>query len=192
MSLIYLGHTSEAVRFRNIAISGEIGTGTSTLAERLSLHLGWKRLNAGEFFRKWLEDNHYALEDAEKIPPEVDRQIDYEFQNEMQTAQNLIFESRLAGWWSRDMSHVGGILLVCDFEETVERVARRDGLSVDQARMKMQVRSAKLREKFQTLYGTSDFLHPQHFGLVIDTSRRFGDTAQNTAKALEFLKTPPK
>ena len=158
------------ISYKNIAISGDIGTGKTTLARALGEKLGWQHLSAGEYFRKWHEEHGIPLEHTGKVPPEVDKAIDFGFQEQMQTKKHIIFESRLAGWLSRDFPGVYRILCVTDFEVAMERVAKRDRISVEEAKEKSQERSKALEEKFYNLYGTNDFLDPKYFNLVVDTT----------------------
>lgn len=169
------------ISFKNIAISGDIGTGKSTLAKNLANKLGWEYLSTGEFFRKWHEEHGIPLEKTDKVPPEVDREIDFGYQAKMQSDEHIIFESRLAGWLAKDIPGVFRILCICDFDVAMERVAKRDGAEVEFAREKSIQRSKALEDKFENLYGTRDFLDPKYFNLVLDT------TSMNSDEALQYV-----
>ena len=41
------------ILFNNIVVSGEIGSGTSTLAQKLAGKLDWKFLSVGSLFRQY-------------------------------------------------------------------------------------------------------------------------------------------
>ena len=155
--------------FKNIAISGDIGTGKTTLAENLAEKLGWKHINAGDYFRKWHKENSIPLEESEKVPEDMDRAFDRDFANQMKTSKNTVFESRLAGWLARDLKKVYKILVITDFGEAMKRVANRDAISVEEAKKKAIERSSSHKEKFKKLYGAIDYLNPKYFNLVVDT-----------------------
>jgi CMP/dCMP kinase len=156
--------------YRVIAISGEIGTGKSTLSKNLAKILGWEYINAGDFFRNWHKENNIPLSDSLKVPPELDKKIDADFIDKMTTGKNTIFESRLAGWLAKDIPDVFKILVTCEFEEAMKRTAKRETVSIAEAKTSSQKRSLQLQQKFQKLYLAKDFLNPKYFNLVIDTT----------------------
>ncbi len=162
--------TSLDVEYRVITISGDIATGTSTLATGLAKELGWERFNSGDFFRAWMPAHGFTLEQADKVPPEIDKQIDYGVQDQIKTATHKIFESRLAGWLAQDIEGVFKVLCLADPNECVKRFAFREQLSTEQAIKKMDERSKKLQQKFHDLYGIENCFDPQYFDLVVDTT----------------------
>ena len=158
------------MKFKNIAISGDIGTGKSTLARSLAGKLGWEYVHTGTFFRKWHEEHGVPLEESEKIPPELDRQIDMDYQKKMETDDHTIFESQLAGWLAKDFADVLKVLCVTDEEVRMQRAANRDGSSVEEAKNHADIRSKSLDEKFKNLYGVENRFDPNYFDLVVDTT----------------------
>lgn len=158
------------MKYLNIAISGEIGTGKSTLSRNLVKNLGWKYVNLGDFFRKWHEDNNIPLENTTKIPPELDKKIDFGFQDQMAEDSDTVFEARLAGWLAKDLPKVLKVLVVCDFNIAMERAAKREHAPFEEVIKLNQIRSNGHKEKFKKLYGVDDFLDPKYFDLVVDTS----------------------
>lgn len=167
--------------FKNIAVSGESGTGTSTLARNLAEKLAFKYTNAGEFFRDWHRANHIPLENTGEVPEWLDRQIDEGFQKSMQEGSGVVYESRLAGWLARDLPQVFRIVCVATPKDAIERVAIRDHVSIEEASRKDKARSKAMAEKFQRLYKAHDFLSPKFFNLVVNTSDL------NEAQALQFV-----
>lgn len=156
--------------FKNVAISGDIGTGKSTLVRRLAEKLGWKYLHTGEFFRKWHKEHNVPLEASEKIPEELDKEIDMGYQEKMRTEENTIFESHLAGWLAHDVPGVFKVLCTTQYEVAMERAAKRDGVSIEEAKVKAKERADSLKEKFRRLYGVEDRFDPKYFDLIIDTT----------------------
>ncbi len=176
------------IGYKNISISGDIGTGKTTLANNLAKKLKWNYINAGEFFRKWHKDNGVSLEETKQIPEEIDRKVEKDFQDQMQTKTNTIFESRLAGWLAKDMPDAFKILCVADFDTAMKRMAGREKISVDEAREKGAERSKALAEKFDILYGAKDYLDPKYYNLVVDTTSRSPD--ETLEYVLEHLTKP--
>ncbi len=159
------------MRYKNIAISGPIGSGKSTLARSLEEKLGWKLLHAGEFFRKWHEENHVPLEESEKVPEDLDKQIDLGYQKKMEEEEHMIFESHLAGWLARDIPEVLKVLCTADLQTRMNRAAAREGVSPEEALKEADQRSEAHREKFERLYGVKDRFNPEYFDLVIDSGK---------------------
>lgn len=159
-------------RIRNIAVSGDIGTGKTTLAKNLAERLGFRHLHAGEYFRKWHKLHNLPLDQTEKIPPQVDREMDFDYQRMMSSEDKIVFESHLAGWLAKDLEDVFKILCVADIKVSMERAAKRDGVSVEEAKKNAKLRSEALTRKFKKLYGVKNHLDPKYFDLVIDTTNK--------------------
>ncbi len=157
---------------KNITISGDIGTGTTTLSKKLAQILDWEYLNAGEYFRKYQRDHNIPFENTGEIPEEVDKELDYSYQDLMKTQSNTIFESHLAGWLAKDLSETLKVLLTCDFDEAMKRVSQRENISVEEATELSEKRGIALHNiKFKKLYGVENCFDPEYFDLVIDTTK---------------------
>lgn len=160
------------MNYRNIAISGDTGTGKTTLSKNLSKKLGWQTINGGEFFRAWHKEHHIPIEETDRVPIELDNQIDFDFQKEMKSESGVIFETRLAGFLARDIKDVFKILCIADFEKAVARAGHRDKQDLKEAIKDAHFRSNSLKKKFQRLYGPANYLDPQYFDLVVDTTTK--------------------
>jgi CMP/dCMP kinase len=173
------------MKFKNIAISGDIGTGKSTLARLLSEKLGWEYISAGNYFRDWYKKQGMDVSKVYGIPEEEDRKMEADFKREMAVKPNAIFESRLAGWLAKDYPETLKVLCTVSDEEAYKRVAKRDSVSEEEAKNLSIQRAKDLVDKFNKLYGVSDFLDPKYFDLVIDTTTLKPD--QVLEKVLEKL-----
>lgn len=157
-------------KFKNIAISGVGGTGKSTLARGLAEKLGWKVISSGTFIRKWHEDNEVPLVEPDKIPEEVDRKMDMSYQELMRTGEGIVFESRLAGWLSKNFEQTFKILIKCDQKVGASRIAQREDATLDEIIREQEIREGLLKEKFIRLYNAGDYLDERNFDVVIDTT----------------------
>lgn len=158
------------MKYKNIAISGLIGTGKTTLSRHLSQALGWEQFNGGEFFRDWYKKNHIAVEEVNKIPEEMDRKMDGDLVELMKTSEKMIFETKMAGFWSHDIPGFFKVLCIAEFNEMARRVAKREGISIKVAKQINKERADGLKEKYHRLYGVEDYLDPKYFDLVVDTT----------------------
>lgn len=158
------------MKYKNVAISGDIGTGKSTLARLLSEKLNWEYISAGNYFRDWYKAQGMDVSKVYGIPEDEDRKMEADFKREMLEKSDTIFESRLAGWLAKDYPETLKVLCVVDPQEAFKRVAKRDSVSVEEAERLSKQRAKDLFDKFNKLYGVSDFLDPKYFDLVIDTT----------------------
>lgn len=158
------------MKYKNIAISGVGGTGKSTLARGLAEKLGWKVVSSGSFIRKWHQDHGVPLVETDKIPEEVDRKMDMSYQEMMRTEEGIVFESRLAGWLSKDFDQTFKIMIKCDQKVGASRIAQREDATLDEIIREQEIREGLLKEKFIKLYDAGDYLDEDNFDLVIDTT----------------------
>lgn len=159
------------LKYRNIAVSGRIATGTSTLAKTLEKTLGWKRINVGdiqrEFDRKRGADERFSGSDTRS--DEWERGLEDMTKKKLTEEDQLIYEAWLAGFIARDIPEVLKVLLVCDDALRIDRVVNRDSMTVDEAKKQIESRERGNIEKWRALYGDYDFWNPEYFDLVIDT-----------------------
>lgn len=158
------------MKYKNIAISGDIGTGKSTLARLLSEKLDWEYISAGNYFREWYKSQGMDVSKVYGIPEEEDRKMEASFQKEMKEKEGVVFESRLAGWLARDYPETLKVLCTVENEEAYKRVSKRDSVSEAEAKTLSIQRSKDLVDKFNKLYNVSDFLDGKYFDLVINTT----------------------
>lgn len=168
------------INYKNIALSGDVGTGTTTLGKNLAATLGWEHTNAGAYFRAWHREKGIPLEQVEAIPEEVDRELDQRFKDDMSSKEHHVFESHLAGWLAKDLALTYKILCIADERVTMERIAARESWSLEDAIKYSTQRTQGLNQKFDRLYGVSDPYQPDWFDLVIDT------TDLSAGKVLDF------
>lgn len=156
--------------FINIALSGDVGTGSTTLGRNLAATLGWEHTNAGAYFRAWHAEHNIPLEDVQDIPESVDRELDMRFKADMALVAERVFESHLAGWLAKDLPQTFKILCVAEKDIAMQRIAARESLDLAKATKQSVLRSGRLSEKFGRLYGVFEPYDPTFFDLTIDTT----------------------
>lgn len=158
--------------YRNIALSGRIAAGSSSLAQALSQELGWRLRDGSQIFRDTAQKLGYDLEKApQTYEEEIDRQVDEETRSILRSRASIIVVSKLAGFLSRDFSHTLRALLTCPFKIRAQRKAAFRGYTMAEAKKLLKKREVKDQSKWQRLYGPHDFFDPKYFNLVLDSSK---------------------
>jgi cytidylate kinase len=127
-------------------------------------------ISSGEFIRKWHEENKIPLDAPDKIPKDIDHQLDYGLQKRMIEDVGVVFESHLGGWLAKDLPESFKILCTARWEEMMKRAAKRDGHQIEDAESYAKKRAETLYAKFKRLYGVEDTFDPSYFDLVVDTT----------------------
>ena len=159
--------------FKNIAISGRIAAGSSSLARALSEKLGWKLRDGGQIFRDISAQRGFDLEkNPQQYGDEIDRQVDQETHRLLEKHSSVVVTSKLAGFLSRDLKTTLRVLLACPLEVRVKRYAMHRGYRQDEARQLIALRESEDQEKFSRLYGAFDFFVPSLFQLILRSDRQ--------------------
>ena len=163
-----------------ICISGLAATGKSTLAKRLAESLNLRYVSGGDGLkmlavergyrpggREWweTEDGMRFLEERLRNP-EFDKLVDQKL-IELAKAGDVVIDSWVLPWLYR-----GGfnIWLKARTEVRAERMARRSGISVEEARKLLEKRDSESIELYKKLYGIEVGRDFEPFHLVLDTS----------------------
>ena len=181
--------------FRNIAISGLPGAGSTTLLNHLKeqLNSDWQGYSGGEFMRAYAEEkglfdknstHHHAATDYED---EFDYKIDYGVREKLKSQSHWIIESWLAGFLAQGVQGVLKVLMVCSEKSIrVDRIVNRDALTVEEAIKHIEERYQKNLAKWSRMYANEwrewvvdagtikedepiDFWRPELYDVVIDT-----------------------
>lgn len=162
--------------FRNIAISGRIAVGSSSLARALSLRLGWKFRDGGQIFRDVTAQAGFNLEvDIDKAigsrDDQIDREVDRETIEILTQGHNSVVTSKLAGFLGKEAGGVLRILVVCPIDDRISRYSKDRGYSTGEAKRLLEEREEKDRQKWERIYGKIDFFDPKIFHLMIDSGK---------------------
>jgi cytidylate kinase len=150
-----------------VTVSGEIGAGKSTVAQRLAQALALRYLSAGEVFREEAKRRGLSLADLGRLAEQdqtIDRALD-RMQVEAARGGDVLIDSRLSGWlidgdlrlWLR------APLLV-----RAARVAARDGTSPEEALCDLQAREESERRRYRDTYQL-DLADLSRYHVVMDT-----------------------
>ena len=157
-----------------ITITGDLGSGKSTVSDILCKHLNYEYIYTGKIQREiasrynmtTLELNQYA-----ETHPEIDDEVDATFKS-LNEATHLIVDSRLA-WFFIPKSFK--VFLKTDLAVSVSRISndsQRENeryLSKEDAANKIIARKLSENKRYMELYG-ADCADLSNFDLIIDTS----------------------
>jgi len=154
-----------------VAISGLHGTGKSTYAHAIAEEFDLRVVSAGELFRKLAEEKGVSLEELSRISgtnSTIDLQIDERTKSETKRGA-VIVEGRLAGWMTKDESHIK-ILLTAPDQVRFKRIAERENLSLEEAKRITLFREDEERKRFKNYYGI-DLNDNSVYDLIINTNK---------------------
>jgi len=163
-----------------ICVSGLAATGKSTLARRLAESLNLRYVSGGDGLkmlavergyrpggREWWETEEGMRFLEERLRnPEFDKLVDQKL-IELAKAGDVVIDSWVLPWLYR-----GGfnIWLKAKAEVRAERMARRSGISVEEARRLLEKRDSESIELYRRLYGIEVGRDFEPFHLILDTS----------------------
>ncbi len=160
------------MQFRAITISGEVGSGKSSIVRSLAgLLPEWNTANTGKRFREFCKSKGISIQQVATLPDEVHLAFDADQQNRLAHEMKIIVEGRLAGWLAREMEDVFRVWCQAPLDVRVLRVAGREKISKGQALEDMKHRDLGDLEKYRRVYGLEDYRDPSFYHLVLDTSR---------------------
>ncbi|NJE25448.1 cytidylate kinase [Thermococcus sp. MV5] len=165
-----------------ITVSGLAGSGTTTLCKNLAEYYGFKHIYAGLIFRQMAKERGMSLQEFQEyaeMHPEIDREVDKR-QVEAAKECNVVIEGRLAGWMVKTADLK--IWLDAPIQVRAQRVARREGVSVEEAFMQIAEREMQNRKRYLNLYGV-DINDLSIYDLTINTAKWGPDGVFKIVKA---------
>lgn len=166
-----------------ITISGPIGSGKSTVGRILAKHLGYEFFSGGYFFREQARKHGMSVEEFNLYAedhPDIDRKQDDMIVDFLSSHDNIVVESRLAGWMchQRDIEAFK-VFLTASFDTRLSRISHREGNRSDLSAM-LRTREDSERKRYLDLYSI-DYNSTGIYDLVINSDRL---TAQKVAEQI--------
>lgn len=166
-------------RFKNIVISGDVGTGTSTLTRNLSEKLGWESISAGKFFRQYAIDHNIDLWDKWQVSEEFEREVDEKLLDMAINKENIVIEGHYQAWRTRDLNFCFRVKTQCDPGVALNRTVKRIDETHVETTEDVLKRRAALDAAFKKLYGKHTYLDHKLFHLIVDTTTHSPDEVAN-------------
>jgi cytidylate kinase len=185
---------------RNITISGRIGAGATTLAEKLSKELIWNLLEGGEIFAKIHKELNISQVDVLRRPDSFDLNFEAQIKKTLSEEKHQIIQSHLAGFDAQGIDGVFKILVICRDEKgddkadiRIDRLMNRDGALLEEAKNEIFEREKEMLEKFRKLYAENDknwvYWDSKYYDLIVNTySHNKQEAVQFTLKEIGYKK----
>jgi cytidylate kinase len=156
-----------------ITIGGSVGSGKTTLADKISKKFGMERVSAGSVMRTMAAERNVSLLEFSKYAeshPGVDKEIDAR-QKELAVGcakrSGCVVDGRLSAYMlPSDLR----IWLDAPLDVRAGRVAKREGISVKIARRDILVREKSENKRYKEIYGI-DLDDREAYDLVINTEK---------------------
>jgi cytidylate kinase len=179
-----------------ITIAGLPGAGKTSVAKNLAEKLGMKFYSIGDLRGKIAVEKGMTIDELNALGEESDHVVD-DYQTKLgHTEDNIILE----GWISWHL--VPGsfkILMTVSPEEAARRIFEekhnaggsradeRTYIDIADTVQALKTRVLVYKDKFNRLYGITDFTDPSHYDYVLDTSDSPGPD-QNAGRIIIALK----
>lgn len=161
-----------------ITISGNLGSGKSTVANILSNRLGLKRYSTGEYMRKMADERGITLLELSKhaeLDASIDKELDDWQINLGKNDDNFIIDARLAFHFIPNSLKV---FLKVDDAEAARRIFNHDhpnrkkeieNVSLEATKKNISIRRNSEHQRYLDLYDIN-YEDESNFDLVIDTT----------------------
>jgi cytidylate kinase len=160
-----------------ITISGPPGSGKSTNAARLADAFGFEHVSGGDTFREMAADRGLSaveLNEQAEDDDQIDRDLDRRLREVAVERDDVVLESRLAGWLAGDHADMR-IWLDAPLDVRVERIVSREEKNFETAREETRRREQSEAKRYAEYYDI-DIGDRSIYDLVLNTGRWAEDT----------------
>jgi cytidylate kinase len=155
-----------------VTVSGPAGSGKSTTAADLARALGLEHVSGGDIFRTLAAERGYTPVEFNELAeddPQIDRDLDRRLRDIALERDDLVLESRLAGWLAGAEADFR-VWLDAPLDVRVARVADREGKDADVARRETVRRAESEAKRYRAYYGI-DVDDLSIYDLALNTAR---------------------
>jgi cytidylate kinase len=155
-----------------ITISGPPGSGKSTNAAHIAEEFGLDHVSGGDTFRQLAADRGLStveLNELAEDDDQIDRDLDRRLRETAIEQDDLVLESRLAGWLAGDHADLR-IWLDAPLDVRVARITDREEKDLDIAREETRRREESEAKRYQEYYNI-DIGDRSIYDIVLNTGR---------------------
>ena len=155
-----------------ITVSGPAGSGKSTLAASLADALDYEHVSGGDIFRELAEERGMTPLELNKQAEEdeaIDLDLDRRLRSIARDRDDLVLESRLAGWMAGDYADIK-LWLHAPLEIRADRIAQRENKPFEQAREEAEERAESEAHRYREYYDI-DIDDLSIYDLAVNTAR---------------------
>jgi cytidylate kinase len=157
-----------------IRVSGDPGSGKTTLARTLAIELGYEFSYTGGIFRQMAEEKGKSIEEfytEMKNNPDLEKEIDSRQAQLMDTGRDLVVDGRMAPFMPCHFPTIN-LLMKVSPEEGARRLKNRSensALPLEEVQKRAEKRVREERERYKALYDIEDHLDEKAFDIVLNT-----------------------
>ncbi|WP_207590121.1 (d)CMP kinase [Halomontanus rarus] len=155
-----------------LTVSGPPGSGKSTTAALLADTFELEHVSGGDIFRQLADERDYTPLEFNKLAEEneeIDRDLDRRLREIARERDDLVLESRLAGWLAGEHADFR-FWLDAPAGVRGERIADREDKDADRATEETRAREASEAQRYQEYYGI-DIEDLKIYDLSVNTAR---------------------
>ena len=137
-----------------LTVSGPPGSGKSTNAELLAERFDLEYISGGDIFRELADERGYTPVEFNELAEEeeqIDKDLDRRLRDIAATQDDVLLESRLAGWLAAEHADLR-FWLDAPLDVRAERIAEREDKSVEEARSTTERREQSEAKRYLDLY----------------------------------------
>ncbi|UTF52040.1 (d)CMP kinase [Natronosalvus rutilus] len=155
-----------------LTVSGPPGGGKTTNAALLAEEFGLDHVSGGDIFRQLADERGYTPLEFNKLAEEndeIDRDLDRRLREIAVERDDVVLESRLAGWLAAEQADLK-FWLDAPLSVRGERIADREDKSPERATEETRAREASEVGRYREYYGI-EFSDLSIYDLSMNTSR---------------------
>jgi cytidylate kinase len=155
-----------------ITISGPAGSGKSTAAASLAERLEYEHVSGGDIFRDLAAERELTpleLNKLAEVDDEIDRDLDRRQRETAAARDDLVLESRLAGWMAGNYADFR-VWLDAPLDVRIARIADREDKTIETAREETVKRAESESSRYREYYNI-DIESLDIYDLSLNTAR---------------------